>query len=318
MKKNDKKYLALSGGVGGAKLALGLSKILKPDQLTIVANTGDDFTHMGLYICPDIDSIIYGLAGMNDTQRGWGIRGETWEFLGAVKKLGGPDWFQLGDKDLATHILRTSKLHAGQKLTEVTKSFCSALGIDCKLLPMTDDKVDTIVHTADRSLEFQKYFVELKCEPVVTGFEFKGRETARPNAEFMHLLKDPDLAGIIICPSNPYVSIDPILSLPGVKDAISRSHAPVLAVSPIIEGQALKGPAAKMLKELGEPVTAYSIAKHYSSFLDIFVHDLKDENIVREGQNSECRLIAANTIMNTLDDKTALAQRIISIFQQEI
>lgn len=313
MGSSRKKYLALSGGVGGAKLALGLSKVLSPGQLTVIANTGDDFTHMGLYVSPDLDSNMYAIAGLNDTERGWGVANESWAFMDAAKRLGAPDWFQLGDQDLATHILRTSALRDGQSLSEITTRLCEALHINCRLLPMSDDAVRTMVNTSEGRMEFQKYFVEQKCNPIVTGFDFEGIKQAKPQSEFINLLSDKDLAGIIICPSNPYVSIDPILSLPGVEEALKESHAKVLAVSPIIDGRAVKGPAAKMMKELGKPVTAAAIADHYGSLLDIFVHDQKDTDLNIDAP--DYRLVSTNTMMKTLDDKTALARHIISEFE---
>ena len=270
------RVLALCGGVGGAKLAHGLAMALAADELSVVVNTGDDFRHLGLYVAPDLDSVMYALAGLSDPLRGWGRRDETWRFMAALRELGGEDWFQLGDADLAVHIERTWRLASGAGLSEVTAHLCERLGIGVRVLPMSDDPVRTRVHTADGWLDFQDYFVRHQCRPVVRAFRFEGAERARASAAFMAALADASLRAVVICPSNPFVSIEPILALPGVREALQRAAAPIVAVTPIIAGQAVKGPAAKMLAELALPVTAAGVAQRYAGLIDAFVLDSAD------------------------------------------
>lgn len=300
--------LALAGGVGGAKLAHGLARILPPDDLTIVVNTGDDFDHLGLQISPDLDSVMYKLAGLNDPVRGWGLAGETWQFMEALKNLSGETWFNLGDKDLATHVERTRRLEAGETLSEVTNALCQSLGIKHRVAPMTDDPVRTMVKTETAAIPFQEYFVHLQCEPAVSGFQFDGAETARPATVFANALNAPDLAAIIICPSNPYVSIDPILALNGVNDAIKFRKIPVVAVSPIIGGEAVKGPAAKMMAELGQKPSATLIAAHYGDRLDGLVLDTLDASLAPEIEAMGLPTRVTQTIMKTAKDERSLAQ----------
>ena len=255
----DGPVLALSGGVGGAKLALGLYRILPPDTLTVVANTGDDFEHLGLSISPDLDTLLYTLSGEANPELGWGRRGETWTFMAALEKLGGETWFRLGDGDLATHVERSYRLAAGDSLSAVIDFFRRRLDIAARLLPVSDDRVRTLLDTDRGRLDFQDYFVRLRCEPVVRRLEFAGSETARPNPDFIAALADPRLRAVIVCPSNPFISIDPILAVPGVREALRACRAPVVAVSPIIGGKAVKGPTAKMMEELGLPVDAAAV-----------------------------------------------------------
>ena len=275
----NSKFLAISGGVGGAKLALGLARVLRPEQLTVVANTADDFEHLGLHIAPDLDTVMYTLAGLNNTEQGWGLAGETWRFLDALERLGGENWFRLGDMDLATHLYRSECMRRGESLTEVTAGLCDRLGVQAGLIPMTDDPVRTVVHTDQGELAFQHYFVREQCRPAVSGFHFDGIERARPQAQMLDLLTDPALAAIILCPSNPFVSIDPVLQLPGLRKAIVHSGAPVIAVSPIVGGIALKGPAAKMMSELGLRVSAEAVAAHYKGLVNTFVLDEGDAKL---------------------------------------
>ena len=270
------KILALSGGVGGAKLALGLSNVLPPAQLEIIANTGDDFEHLGLYISPDIDTIMYALAGLSDTNRGWGVEGETWNFLSALKGLGGPDWFQLGDKDLAVHIYRSNMLNQGMSLSQATAKLQSGLGVKHKIIPMTDDPVRTLIHTDDGILGFQEYFVKERCRPVIKKIVFDGADNARIQPDLAATLDDPTLTGVIICPSNPYLSIDPILSVPGLRKKLATLTIPVVAVSPIVGGQSIKGPTAKIMQELDVPVSPLSIAHRYNDFLTGIMIDESD------------------------------------------
>ena len=261
MTGDARKFVALSGGVGGAKLALGLERILPPGALSIIANTGDDFVHLGLPVSPDIDTLLYTLSGRNDTVRGWGREGETWSFMGAMRELGGEDWFQLGDRDLALHVFRGSALAAGETLTDVTGRIASRFGIASHILPMSDSPAPTIVETVEGALAFQRYFVQRRCEPAITAIDFAGRAAA-PTGLVLSALADPALAGIVVCPSNPYLSIDPILAVNGMKDAIRSAGVPVVAISPLVGGNAVKGPTAKIMGELGLRVDNASIAEH--------------------------------------------------------
>lgn len=302
------RIIALCGGVGGAKLALGLAHLLPPERLTIVVNTGDDFDHMGLRVCPDLDTVLYTLAGQSNQAQGWGLADESWRLMQRLVTLGGEDWFQLGDLDLATHILRTQWLRDGETLTQVTRRLTQALGVDTQILPMSDGSVATVVHTADgRTLPFQQYFVREQCAPVVTRLEFMGAATAEPHPELLQQLADSSTAGVIICPSNPYLSIDPLLELPGVRDALQQSRAPVVAVAPIVAGGAIKGPTAKIMAELGVPVTPYTVAQHYGDFLSGFMLDRQDAALAGEIVALGVRVAVEQTVMKTLDDRINLA-----------
>ena len=301
--------LALSGGIGGAKLALGLYRVLPPETLTVIANTGDDFEHLGLSISPDIDTLLYTLGGIDNPEFGWGRRNETWTFMAALKSLGGETWFKLGDGDLATHIERTRRLTAGESLTQITDDFRRRLGISARLLPMSDDRVRTRLRTEEGWLDFQDYFVRLHSEPVVREIVYAGASEARANPDFLAALLDDDLELVVICPSNPFLSVDPMLSLPGVRDALRRCRAPVAAVSPIIGGKAVKGPTAKIMAELGLPIGAAAIARHYVDILDLFVADEADADIVAE---LEIPVILTRTLMVTLEDRDALARGVLT------
>jgi LPPG:FO 2-phospho-L-lactate transferase len=301
--------LALSGGVGGAKLALGLYRILPPDTLTVVANTGDDFEHLGLSISPDIDTLLYTLSGQSNVELGWGRQGETWTFMTALEKLGGEAWFRLGDGDLATHVERTRRLAAGETLSVIVDDFRRRFGIAAQLLPMSDDNVRTRLDTDEGWLDFQDYFVRLHCEPKVRRLEFAGSETARPHSNFLAALADPKLRAVVICPSNPFISIDPILSIAGVRDALRLCRAPVVAVSPIIGGKAVKGPTAKMMEELGSPVDAAAVAQHYRNLIDIYIADETDREAVA---GLDIPTVLAPTLMVTLEDRETLAQIVLN------
>jgi len=302
-----KRVLALSGGVGGAKLALGLSRLLTPRQLTIACNTGDDFEHLGLRICPDLDTVMYTLAGRNNTELGWGLAGESWRVLDSLGQLGGDTWFRLGDMDIATHLARSEWLRRGESLSAVTRRLCAALGVAHPLLPMSDDAVGTVVHSDQGALSFQHYFVREQCRPAVRGFEFQGIETARPQSELMALLGGDELAAVVICPSNPFVSVDPILKVPGVRAALRATRAPVIAVSPIVGGIAIKGPTAKMMAELDMPSSAAAVAEHYGDLLDGFVIDETDAEQAEAIARSGVAVRIAQTVMKTLDDRIMLA-----------
>lgn len=307
--------LALSGGVGGAKLALGLARVLQTPQLTVVCNTGDDFEHLGLTVCPDLDTVTYTLAGRNNTQQGWGLTDESWRVMESLRELNGETWFNLGDRDLATHLLRTQLLRQGLSLSAVTQHLSSAMDIRSTILPMSDDPVSTSVLTEAGVLNFQHYFVREQCRPAVRGFVFRGIEQARPQREFMQLLADGNLAAVVICPSNPFVSIDPILSLPGVRQALANTRAPVIAVSPIVGGKAIKGPTAKMLTELNLPCTATTTAAHYRDIIDGFVLDRVDETLYGEIADMGVAVCVADTVMQSLDDRKQLARTVLAFAQ---
>jgi LPPG:FO 2-phospho-L-lactate transferase len=309
-------YLALSGGVGGAKLVLGLSGVLAPDQMTVVANTGDDFEHLGLNICPDIDTVLYTLADWNNKEFGWGQAEESWNFLAALKRLGGENWFSLGDRDMATHILRTQLLGAGSSLSEVIEQLSAKMNIAHRIVPMTDERVRTQVHCRDqRTLSFQHYFVRDRCQPEVTGFEFSGIDKARPSAGFSAALASP-LSAVIICPSNPFVSVAPILEIPGVVAQLHAARVPVVVISNIVGGEAIKGPAAKMMSELGMPQTALGVAQHYvEQYGDLvkgFVLDTADSALEKEVNALGLATIVTKSVMLTLYDKTELAKQTLA------
>lgn len=309
-------FIALSGGVGGAKLALGLTRVLAPEDLTIVANTGDDFVHLGLHIAPDLDTVMYTLAGVSNIETGWGRAGETWNFMAAIEELGGETWFNLGDKDLATHLERAERLRRGETLSQITSAISKALGIKHSIVPMSDDPVRTIIVTADGDLAFQHYFVRERCEPRITAVRFDGAETARPAPAFLQALEDRNLAGVIICPSNPYVSVDPILALPGIREILRDIAAPVVAVSPIVKGMAIKGPAAKMMAELGMKTSVETVARHYQGLVDGLVIDTEDADARAAVEDLGMRALVTNTIMKTLDDRRELARACIDFSKQ--
>ncbi len=267
------KTVVLSGGVGGARFAWGLAQFLPPEDLTIIVNVGDDFRHFGLYICPDLDIVCYTLADMEHPEQGWGLAGESWRAMAMVEHLGGPTWFRLGDGDLGTHLERTRRLEEGHTLSAITEDFCRAWGIACRVLPVTNDPVRTVVLTREfGALPFQEYFVKYRTEPTVVGFRFEGAEKAYPAPGVIPALNEARV--VLIAPSNPWVSIDPILAVPGIREALAGK--PVVAVSPIIGGRTVKGPAAKMYRELGIEPSALAVARHYRAFLQGFVIDVQD------------------------------------------
>jgi LPPG:FO 2-phospho-L-lactate transferase len=300
--------VALCGGVGGAKLVQGLAMALPPTELSVIVNTGDDFRHLGLHICPDLDSVLYALGGLADPVRGWGRRDESWSFMEALRGLGGESWFQLGDRDLALHVERTWRLDQGATLSEVTAHLCRALGSAVRVLPMSEDPVRTRVLTVEGWLDFQEYFVRRQCQPAVRDFAFAGAETARAQPDALAALERPDLRAIIICPSNPFVSVAPILAVPGIRSAIGRAAAPVIAVTPIIGGKAIKGPAAKMMTELGLEVSAAAVAHRYADLIDGFVIDQIDAAPLSAAAT---RFFSAPTLMSTAEDRLRLAQEVL-------
>jgi LPPG:FO 2-phospho-L-lactate transferase len=298
----------LSGGIGGAKLALGLDRMLPAGDLTVIANTGDDFEHLGLAISPDLDTLMYTLADAVNPDTGWGQRDETWGFMEELDNLGGPTWFKLGDRDLAVHIERTRRLNAGESLAAVTAAFCRRLGVKSRLLPMSDARVSTRVITEQGVLGFQQYFVQQQARPIATGFEYAGAHAAAALPAALEALADPGLAAILIAPSNPWLSIAPMLALPALRQAIRAASAPVIAVSPIVGGAAIKGPTAKIMRELGLPVTAAAVARHYRELLDGFILDSSDGEDAADVQALGIRLTRTSIVMRNLDDRIALAR----------
>lgn len=305
------RILALCGGVGGAKLVLGLSHILEGDNLTIAVNTGDDFEHLGLRICPDIDTVTYTLAGIVNPETGWGRANESGHFMEALADLGGEGWFYLGDRDLALHVERSRRLGVGEKLDSVTADIARRLGINARILPMSNDPVATRVETPGGTLAFQHYFVRERCEPPVTGFHFAGIEHAHPHPDLLGALTDDSLSAVIICPSNPFVSVAPIVSLPGVRQALRACSAPVIAVSPIVGGQAVKGPTAKMMKELGLEASSVVVLKQYADFVDAFVIDRRDQGCLEEIRTLIELVEVTDTLMVDGASKVALAEKVL-------
>ena len=310
------KIVALAGGVGGAKLAHGLAQILPPEDLTVIVNTGDDFEHYGLYICPDLDTVCYTLAGIANPETGWGRLNETWNVIENASKLGGPDWFRLGDLDLATHLERTRRLKEGQTLSQVTKDFCKVWGVGHSVLPMSDQPVRTIVETEEGELAFQEYFVHRRCEPRVKGFRFEGADRAEPAPGAREAIESAD--AVVICPSNPWVSIDPILRVffPTPSPLSRRKRGwgeekPVVAVSPIIGGQAVKGPAAKMYRELGIEPSALAVANHYRGLVTGFVLDAVDAQLIERVRVLSMQAFVTNTLMKSHEDRRQLASAVL-------
>jgi len=298
------KVVCLAGGVGGAKLAFGLMRVLPPEDLIVIVNTGDDFTHLGLRICPDLDTVTYTLAGLDNRETGWGLTGDTFTVLDTVAELDGPDWFRLGDRDIATHLTRTELLRQGKRLTDVSAHLTRSMGVGPTVLPMTDDPFATHVITDEGDLEFQDYFVRRRCEPRVQRIVFAGAETATPTIEVLNALDAAD--AILFAPSNPFVSIEPILTLPGVREHIASK--PAVAVSPIVGGQAIKGPAAKMLLELGLDVSPVGVAARYQGLITGFVMDEVDAALVATVEALGLQVRTAQSIMRTDADRESLAR----------
>lgn len=307
--------VALAGGVGGAKLAHGLAQVLKPGELTVIVNTGDDFEHYGLSICPDLDTVCYTLAGLANPDTGWGRADETWNAFENLSNLGGPDWFRLGDKDLGTHLERTRRLKNGDSLSQITGDFCNLWGIEHTILPMSDQPVRTIVETSEGDLPFQEYFVHRKCEPRVKGFRFEGLEDAEPAAGTREALQAAD--AIVFCPSNPWVSIDPILATLTPTIAL-KGERKIAAVSPIIGGWTVKGPAAKMYRELGIEPSALAVAIHYHRLVTDFVLDTIDAQLNESVRGLNMRTIVTNTVMKSHDDSRRLAKEMLTLIGSDL
>ena len=304
-------HLALSGGIGGAKLALGLEHIFNSPKLMIAGNTGDDFEHFGLNISPDLDTLLYTLSGKSDLERGWGLANETWSFMKAMKEIGGETWFQLGDRDLAIHVERTRRLNEGERLSLITSSFCRKLGVKSQIVPATDDSLKTLVKTPEGILSFQHYFVKDQCRAKIIALQFDGSENAQPCSALEKVLESLLLKTVVVCPSNPFLSIDPILAILGLRKKLKKSKARIIAVSPIVGGNAVKGPTANNMRDLGFTVSACSIAKYYSDFIDGFILDNRDEKEIAEIESLGIRVGLADTIMTDLQSKIKLAEDVL-------
>ncbi|MGO1499911.1 MAG: 2-phospho-L-lactate transferase [Marinobacter sp.] len=306
---SKQRIIALSGGVGGAKLADGLMQADSDIDLTLVINTGDDFRHLGVHISPDIDTALYTLSGLANPETGWGRRDETWSFMQTLEQLGGDTWFRLGDADLAMHVTRTQRLAAGDSLSTITSGLAQSLGIPVQILPMSDNDVRTYVHTDCGELEFQHYFVREQCQPRVNRIEFRGATNAKPSPEVCAALKAPNLGAIILCPSNPYLSMAPILAIPGMREQLRAAAVPIIAVSPLVGGEAVKGPTTKIMAELGLPVSALEIVKHYAGLIDGFVLDHRDTHLKDQ---IDIPVLVTNTLMQTREDRVRVAEETLA------
>ena len=300
--------VALAGGVGGARLAVGLAAVLPPEELTIIVNTGDDFEHLGLSISPDLDTVLYTLAGLNNPVLGWGRVDETWSFMETLHQLGGETWFKLGDRDLALHVMRSAALRRGLRLSEIMRTLAQQLGVRHAIVPMSDDPVRTIVLTDEGELAFQDYFVRRRCEPAVTGFRYDGAHTSRVPPTLREMFDRGTVDAVIVCPSNPYASIAPLLAVSEIREWLARRRFPVIAVSPIVGGDAVKGPAAKMMRELGLTPSAQSIARHYGEHVDAWVIDQQDAAQAPSITALNKRVTISDTIMTDRAKSIALAE----------
>jgi LPPG:FO 2-phospho-L-lactate transferase len=302
------KVVALSGGVGGAKLALGLYRVLPPDTLTVIVNTGDDFEHLGLHICPDLDTTLYTLAGLANPQLGWGRREETWTFMHTLEALGGATWFRLGDADLALHVERTQRLKGGATLSAIMADLARRLGIEAGVVPVSDDPIRTQLATSEGELAFQDYFVRRRCEPRLQGISYQGAAAARLAPAARAALESAALEAIVLCPSNPYLSLDPLLAVPQLLPAVRAARVPVIAVTPLIGGAAVKGPTAKIMRELGIPPTPRAIAQHYAPWIDGFVLDQAD---AAQADAFDVPVHVTDTLMRSLGDRERLAREVL-------
>jgi LPPG:FO 2-phospho-L-lactate transferase len=304
--------VALAGGVGGARLAVGLAAALPPSDLSIVVNTGDDFEHLGLTVCPDLDTVMYTLAGVSNPVLGWGRRDETWSFMETLGTFGGETWFRLGDRDLALHVRRTQLLREGVPLSAITHELASRFDIEHAILPMSDTPVRTRVRTDKHGeLAFQDYFVRLRCKPRVTAFRFAGSRGARIPLALKRLMKSA-IEAVVICPSNPYVSVAPILSVREIREWLRKRDFPIVAVSPIVGGAAIKGPAAKMMRELGASSSALGVVRHYADLVDGWVIDNADRNLQRAIEREGKSVLVTDTIMKSRARSAALAKRVLA------
>jgi len=308
---NLRPVLALSGGVGGAKLAVGLLHVLPPDTLSIIANTGDDFDHLGLHVSPDVDTLLYALSGRDDPVRGWGRLNETWHFMEALEETGEETWFRLGDRDLATHVVRMLRLSRGETLTQVTASFAHRFGISAAILPMSDDRVRTRLQTSEGWMDFQPWFVGCRAEPSILSIHFDGADSARLPIAIGQLVRNAKLRAIVICPSNPLISIDPILSVSALRAALIASNAPVIAVCPLIGGRALKGPTAKMMADLGIEPGVPAIIAHYGDLIDGIIVDEEDAEYAENRSTPVVKV--APIVMSTLADRCRVAEAALTL-----
>jgi LPPG:FO 2-phospho-L-lactate transferase len=300
---------ALAGGVGAARFLTGLTKLVKEEDLSVIVNTGDDMEMFGLHISPDIDIVSYTLAGVVDEEKGWGIKGDTFQCLETLKKMGLETWFSIGDRDFATHIFRTDLLHKGFTLSKVTEETCRCLGIKANIMPMTDDKFETWIRTEEGLIHFEEYFVKRQAKDKVLGVEFVGSAKAKPVPETVDSILNAEM--IVICPSNPIVSIGTILSVDGIRDALRKTSAKIVGVSPIVDGAPIKGPADKLLRSFGFEVSAFSVAKLYADFLDTFVIDVKDGDEKGRIEQIGIDVKVTDTVMKCLEDKVRLARAVL-------
>ena len=306
------RYVALCGGIGGAKLALGLSRRLRPDRLTLIVNSGDDFRHLGLHISPDIDTVLYTLAGLADPERGWGRAAESWAVVETLGQLGGETWFRLGDGDLALHLLRSERLAGGTRLTEVVADLCRRLSVGVQVLPPSDDPIRTVVETESGDLALQHYFVRARCKPAVRGLRYEGAETARPAPEALAALADTELRAVFLCPSNPYLSLGPMLALPGLRAALGGLAVPRVAVCPLVGGRAVKGPLDKMMQEMGIAPGPQAVIDFYAGLIDAMVIDDADRGLALSGT----RIAVRPTLMRSLADREALADAVLDLAEE--
>ena len=303
------KITALAGGVGAARFLTGLVQIIKLEDLSVIVNTGDDIELFGLYISPDVDIVTYTLAGIVDEAKGWGIKDDTFQCLTMLKKLGADTWFNLGDKDLATHIYRTNRLKQGASLSQITEEVSHSLGLNIKILPMSDDRFETRINTPTGSIHFEEYFVRRQFRDEFLGVEFVGQTSAKPSSGVLEAISDAEL--VIVCPSNPIVSVGTILSIEGIRTALQQTKAKVVAVSPIVAGATIKGPADKMLRGLGIEVSAFGVAQLYADFIDRIVIDTKDSALKERVEKLGLTVTVTNTVMKTLEDKVTLAKAVL-------
>jgi LPPG:FO 2-phospho-L-lactate transferase len=306
---NSRPVVALAGGVGAARFLDGLARTLEPERLFIIGNTGDDAEIHGLHVSPDLDTVTYTLAGLADPQHGWGIRGDSFRCLEALGRLGGETWFQLGDRDIATHLYRSQRLREGSTLTEVTSEITAALGVRSSIVPMSNDRVRTRICTGAGELEFQTYFVKRRARDKVAGLRFEGVDAARPAPGVLQAIAEAE--AIIVCPSNPFISVGPILALPGMREALASRRDRVVAISPIVGGHALKGQAAAMMKSMRSRASAAEVAKMYADFCSVFVLDETDRKQAGEVAELEVRPVVTNTVMSGLRERKALARALV-------
>lgn len=304
------RVIMLCGGVGGAKLALGLDRSLPRGDLSIIVNTGDDFDHLGLRICPDLDTVLYTLADLVHREQGWGRANETFSVLEEIARSGGPDWFRLGDRDLALHLQRTARWRLGDRLTEITADFVERFNVASTILPMTDSVVATRLETAEGMLDFQDYFVRRRCEPIVQSIEYLGVDTATMSAELSLALVSPRLERIVIAPSNPLLSIAPILAITGMRERLRRAGVPIIAVAPLIGGRAIKGPTVKLMQELGMRSSVLAIAQYYADLVDAWVIDSVDGH---EATKLGGVVALTDTLMQTTEDRLRVAQSVLEL-----